>query len=477
MAEIKLKRGPQASLTTAKVPISDGSLLFGYNSTTPTAPSTMQIDQKIGNTTYRNGIAVSSASTAYALGSCSLQNITDAISNAKDKSAVTNMGTATDSTVVLTTASGSSITKVINNVSEAATASSAKNSNQLGGYGITTLGTGTSATYNSKVPVILSGGVLEIGRYIDFHGDSTTRDYSIRLDSGTANNLTFTGASATTLTAAYFNGNAKYAVNAGTATYANNSAALGGTAAATVLNAFSSISGSDSSTATFTRVNGGTVSFVVNNVSQATNAYSASTANRILDDNDATGKTSYSYSQVVQNIKNSLGSINADTANRLWHYSPSSNIVNSLWFFSSGQANSAPPTYFPSYFKSDQSMATTYSDITGNDTIVHIAGAKYNHDLVFSDNTISEGIVYFTNLTANAGTPRYARIVDSANYATVITNLNTLTMKSTLTANNGVNIDGGSYSSGTTMTGSTIGTATQNIHIEVQGTTLVITTK
>lgn len=99
--------------------------------------------------------------------------------------------------------------------STASYAVSSANSNQLQGHSITTAGSGSSATFSNHIPYI-SGSVLEISRYIDFHGDSASRDYSLRFDAGTASNLIITGPSASTVTASYFNGNAK------------NSNALGG---------------------------------------------------------------------------------------------------------------------------------------------------------------------------------------------------------------------------------------------------------
>lgn len=44
----------------------------------------------------------------------------------------------------------------------------------------------TSGKWFNALPVILSDGVMEIGRYIDFHStNATTSDYSIRIDAGT----------------------------------------------------------------------------------------------------------------------------------------------------------------------------------------------------------------------------------------------------------------------------------------------------
>ena len=47
-------------------------------------------------------------------------------------------------------------------------------------------------------PIVATDGVMEIGRYIDFHNtDTTTADYDVRLDANTANSLNVTGVSTT----------------------------------------------------------------------------------------------------------------------------------------------------------------------------------------------------------------------------------------------------------------------------------------
>jgi hypothetical protein len=44
----------------------------------------------------------------------------------------------------------------------------------------------TSGAWFDALPVILTDGVMEIGRYIDFHStNAATSDYSVRIDAGT----------------------------------------------------------------------------------------------------------------------------------------------------------------------------------------------------------------------------------------------------------------------------------------------------
>ena len=107
------------------------------------------------------------------------------------------------------------------------TANYAKNSGQLQGHTLTTVTTGTSATFANHIPYI-SGSALEISRYIDFHGDGTSRDYSVRLDTGTPSKLIVSGPSASTVQAGYFQG------------VAQNSNALGGSSLSQVLSYASS---------------------------------------------------------------------------------------------------------------------------------------------------------------------------------------------------------------------------------------------
>lgn len=142
---------------------------------------------------------------------------------AADRTAFTVLDTTTNNVIKLTRANGVTVQKTINNVAHATSA------DRLGGYGVTTSASGTSATFVSKVPLILSGGVLEISRYIDFHGDTTSRDYSVRLDTGTASKLVVTGPSASTVTASYFDGVARNSNQLGghSSTYFVSKAELG----------------------------------------------------------------------------------------------------------------------------------------------------------------------------------------------------------------------------------------------------------
>ena len=52
--------------------------------------------------------------------------------------------------------------------------------------------------FSGGIPIVATDGVMEIGRYIDFHNtDTTTADFDVRLDANTANSLNVTGVSTT----------------------------------------------------------------------------------------------------------------------------------------------------------------------------------------------------------------------------------------------------------------------------------------
>lgn len=172
MAEAKFKRGSASNL--ASLAKEDGSVIFAVKDAS--SPTTLVFDKTISGTVQRLGVAVSNAATS-------------------------------------------------NYAATSSTANLAKNSNALSGKVITSVSSGTSAAYADKIPYINTDGVMEVSRYIDFHGDSSSRDFSLRFDTGNASQLSITGPSASTVIANYFSGNAK------------NSNALGGSSLAQVLSA------------------------------------------------------------------------------------------------------------------------------------------------------------------------------------------------------------------------------------------------
>lgn len=82
----------------------------------------------------------------------------------------------------------------------------AANSQKLGGYSLT-----SDKNYFDAVPFIRADGVMEVGKYFDFHNASAgTTDYDVRIQADSSK-LSIVGGSATTVVAGYFDGNAKNA--------------------------------------------------------------------------------------------------------------------------------------------------------------------------------------------------------------------------------------------------------------------------
>lgn len=82
----------------------------------------------------------------------------------------------------------------------------AANSQKLGGYSLT-----SDKNYFDAVPFVSADGVMEVGKYFDFHNASAgTTDYDVRIQADSSK-LSIIGGSATTVVAGYFDGNAKNA--------------------------------------------------------------------------------------------------------------------------------------------------------------------------------------------------------------------------------------------------------------------------
>lgn len=82
----------------------------------------------------------------------------------------------------------------------------AANSQQLGGYSLT-----NGNNYFNVIPLIRANGVMEVGRYLDFHNASpSASDYNVRIQAEDSK-LIVSGGLATTVTASYFDGTAKNA--------------------------------------------------------------------------------------------------------------------------------------------------------------------------------------------------------------------------------------------------------------------------
>lgn len=147
---LKPKRGRVENLP--KLAVEDGSLIFAYDTKSPT--STVLVD--VGETRYELSAATAKkADDSNALGGSSLQNIVDKIDNATgDGTAFTGLDTTTNNKVKLTRANGTTVEKIINNVSNASTADYAKVSNKIG---TGTVGSSTKPVYiNAGTPTAVS---------------------------------------------------------------------------------------------------------------------------------------------------------------------------------------------------------------------------------------------------------------------------------------------------------------------------------
>lgn len=214
MSEPIFKRGLQSKVSN--LPVEDGSLIFGYDNSSNF--STFQFDQSVNGALKRLGVTVACSGTsdysknALALNGSSLDEIIQQVSNDR---AFIELEPTTNNIVQLKRLNGEVVQKTVDNVSNAtsatisSTAEIAKNSNLLSGYGIATATSGSSATFSNKIPFLNQDSGLEIGSSLDFHGDSTQRDYSIRLNGTSLGNLKIESSNPSTITAAFFDGIAK----------------------------------------------------------------------------------------------------------------------------------------------------------------------------------------------------------------------------------------------------------------------------
>lgn len=134
----------------------------------------------------------------------------------EDGSLIFSLNGANDSTLRMDAAISGTVQRLGIAVDKA---KSADNSAKLGGFPLT-----SDKKYFEVVPFIRNDGVMEVGKYFDFHTTSNSAaDYNVRLV-GEDNKLTVTGAAATTVVAGRFDGlatSANHATNASTASFAS----------------------------------------------------------------------------------------------------------------------------------------------------------------------------------------------------------------------------------------------------------------
>lgn len=362
-----------------------------------------------------------------ALGGSSLQNIVDKINNSTgDGTAFTDLDTTTNDKVKLTRANGSTVEKIINNVSNASTADYAKNS-----------GTASKANYLGRNPIArptdLNIGITGAGGIRTFiaNGDIANKapfdahiihldwdnaggwDAQIAVEAAKDGHMAVRGM-----------GNATWGAwntvldSANYTSYAADRTAL--------VSALAS-----SSKVTFTRANAGTFAININYVE---NALTANNANKLG------GRPSTDYALASQ----LSGDINALSAKRLPSYQ-SISVANSFFYrygIAGNTSDGGAWTGFPSAIL--YNAASTVNGF-GNALfqkkvgVLHLAAGSSAHDLVFQAGGINGGIAY----VATGRNPAY--ILDTLNYKDKAYTFNKLTASSTFTATGGVVIDGGSY--------------------------------
>ena len=115
MSLFKMKRGQEGKVSSLAK--EDGSLIFSLDGAND---STLRLDQSVSGTVQRLGIAVDKAKNADALGGSSLSQV---LASAGGGNVFTGLDTTTNNKIKLTRANGGTVEKIINNVSNASSAS------------------------------------------------------------------------------------------------------------------------------------------------------------------------------------------------------------------------------------------------------------------------------------------------------------------------------------------------------------------
>ena len=282
---LKFKRGQE--LNVGNLPLEDGSVIFSTRDTT--SPTTVRVDVQVNDTLQRLGLGVSSASSANTASTATrlrtARKINDGSFDGTADISVTELRpiVITDQTLDLNTL---------------------QLNDNIVGKKLYLCGTdGGSANITNRPTTDNQGFSLLVEQ---LRWDNGVTDYVTK--------QTLEYRDSHQVWVRYSNGSTwgSWTLQstggiASTASYAQNSEALGGSSLSQILsqsgsgNAFAGLSGSGSSTLHFTRANGGTVNFIVNNVALAT---LSSTANYARN---AAALSGSSLSQIL----NAAGSGNA----------------------------------------------------------------------------------------------------------------------------------------------------------------------
>ena len=436
MATIKLKRGLESKVPS--LPKEDGSLIFGYN--TASVPATMQLDQSINGTVQRLNLSVANSGTSsYAKNSGALggSSLSQVLAQAGSGNAFTGIDTATNNVVKLTRANGGTVQKVIDNVSHAtsatisSTSNIAKNSNALGGSSLSQI---TNYINNKDIKVTqLSNQDLNTiktpGFYYAGGGNSCTNKPS---------NVDSFGLEVIRIAAGYYA--QRLTVSSTNSDFSN-----------TLYTRYYNASTWTSWTNTF-----------------KIKSSSASTAD-ISKNSNALGGSS--LSQILNSITS--GSVIAETAIRL---ATTTKSVANNFTIRTGIPTSSGWSQHPAYHLYNTSDADLTAYKGKSVSLLHMDGGAQRHDIV-ALNSANDGLLYAT-ASSTDGSARIERILDGGNYGSLITNLSKqVTFSNGLKAQKNVQMDGGNFSSGSTVTTRNGETTIPNVHFSVSGKTLIITTK
>lgn len=175
MSLFKMKRGQESKVSSLAK--EDGSLIFSLNGAND---STLRLDQSVDGTVQRLGIAVDKAKNADALGGSSLSQVL--ASAGGSGIAFTGLDTTTNNKIKLTRANGGTVEKIINNVSNASSASFASTAT-LTAYPQGFESHTTSATWGNTTGTFLTGWHTSSGGDVAFmNNNPSSGKVSMKLD-------------------------------------------------------------------------------------------------------------------------------------------------------------------------------------------------------------------------------------------------------------------------------------------------------
>lgn len=175
MSLFKMKRGQEDKVSSLAK--EDGSLIFSLNGAND---STLRLDQSVDGTVQRLGIAVDKAKNADALGGSSLSQVL--ASAGGSGIAFTGLDTTTNNKIKLTRANGGTVEKIINNVSNASSASFASTAT-LTAYPQGFESHITSATWGNTTGTFLTGWHTSSGGDVAFmNNNPSSGKVSMKLD-------------------------------------------------------------------------------------------------------------------------------------------------------------------------------------------------------------------------------------------------------------------------------------------------------